>query len=148
MSGPRENPPLNPACMVEVHPKSAAIETGTKVFFAFFRYARKAGPDFPEYEITWLTENRMILQFDKQCSRRLEFTRLMAASYEKCYPGEAEMIIDDHPVGAIKTLNSMPKIIFVPGRPKFTREQCLVALELDYFYDFDYYIMKRAIEIL
>ena len=87
----------------------------------------------------------MILHFDGQCGRRLEFTQRMAASYQKHHPGKTNLLIDAHSADAITTLNAMPEFLLIPGWPKFTREQCVVALDLDYFGDFNYRIMQWEI---
>lgn len=149
MSGPRKTPPSKHECMVQVHikfgPRYRALRPVNDVFFAFFHYARKPASGIPEYGTIWLKNNRLILLFAEQCNRRLEFTKLMAASYYNRHPHKAELAIDDHPLDAINVLKQIPETYFSPGRPKFTREQCLVRLDLDYFYDFDFHIMQRAI---
>ena len=122
------------------------------IFFSFFRFSTETDPAIADYKVTGGTGNIWYLLFLDGCNRRFEWAGNMVRAYMAQYPGEASITLHEE---AVQPGGILTKSIFIPGKPKFTRSQCIVRVKLIYREKgesygeeetFSHFFLKYAIE--
>ncbi len=97
------------------------------LFFSFFRYSTETDPAIADYKVTGAPGDKWYLLFQDGCDRRFEWAGNMVRAYMAQYPGEASISLHEE---AVQPGSILTKLIFIPGKPKFTRSQCIVRVKL------------------
>lgn len=98
----------------------------TDLPFFLSRYASRKGVRIADFDIAGGLAKSFYLHFVDHCDRRFEFAEEMAEALNASHGNTASITVSRQP---IQISGIVTKLIFLPGVPKFTREQCTVRLE-------------------
>ena len=118
----------------DVEQYSALAVKAREIVGVFTTYSVISNPDMPDFRIGPVFirrahRNRLYVLFLEDCGQRFHFAREMAAVYARQRLRNTTLRVRE---AISRPVDDLRKIFFAPGKPKFTRRQCIVRVDLKF----------------